>query len=75
MIAFRKEVFNREMKIGEGMVKSSNPLSLALAAKRGRGRRNIAPVVGREQFIQRCSILLIPDDFDVTTHESFVLFG
>ena len=33
-VAFCKEVFNREMKIGEGSVKSGNALSLTLARQR-----------------------------------------
>jgi hypothetical protein len=73
-VAFCKEVFNREMKIGEGGVKSGNALPLTLSAQRCSGRRNIALVVGREQFIQSRDIPLILDDFDVPTHERFVFF-
>ena len=55
-------------------VKSGNALSLTLPAQRCSGRRNIALVVGREQFIQSRDILLVPDDFDIMTHESLVFF-
>jgi hypothetical protein len=73
-VAFCEKVFNREMKIREGAVKPGNALFLALSAQRCSGRRNITLVVGREQFIQRRDIPLIPDDFDIMTHECFVFF-